>query len=65
MFSHEELKVGSIHGTVKGTTALCSQRVQTIDDHLYNIYGQRYILYRKTKKFQDTINKKCSRLRSL
>jgi hypothetical protein len=64
MFSHDELKAGSIHGTVKGTTALCPQRVHVIDEHLYNIYGQRYTLYRQTKKFQDTINKKCCRLRS-
>jgi len=39
MFSHDELKAGSIHGTVKGTTALCPQRVQTIDEHLYKAYG--------------------------
>ncbi|CAF3825263.1 unnamed protein product, partial [Rotaria sp. Silwood1] len=27
MFSREELKAGSIGGTVKGTKALCPQRV--------------------------------------
>ncbi|CAF2854656.1 unnamed protein product [Rotaria sp. Silwood2] len=64
MFSKEELKEGSINGTVKGTKALCPQRIHTIDEHIYNIYGQRYISYRQTKKFQNTINKKCSRLRS-
>ena len=65
MFSREELKLSSINGTVKGTQSLCSKRVHVIDEHLYNIYGQRYTLYRQTKKFQDTINKKCCRLRSL
>ena len=65
MFSRKELKLSSINGTVKGTQPLCPQRVHVIDEHLYNIYGQQYILYRQTKKFQDTINKKCCRLRSL
>ncbi|CAF1151255.1 unnamed protein product, partial [Didymodactylos carnosus] len=64
LFSNEELKLSSIHGSVQGTKVLCLQRVHTIDEHMYNIYGQRYITYRQTKKFKDTINKKCCRLRS-
>ncbi|CAF0966140.1 unnamed protein product [Didymodactylos carnosus] len=63
IFSNEELRESSINGTVKGTKSLCPQRVHTIDQHMYNIYGQRYSTYRQTKKFKDTINKKCCRLR--
>ncbi|CAF1470959.1 unnamed protein product, partial [Didymodactylos carnosus] len=62
IFSNKE--VSSIHGTVKGTKPLCPQRVHAIDQHMYNIYSQRYSTYEQTKKFKDTINKKCCRLRA-
>ncbi|CAF1203016.1 unnamed protein product [Didymodactylos carnosus] len=58
IFSNEELRESSINGTVKGTKPLCPQRVHTIDQHMYNIYGQRSKMVKGYSTAIDTAEKR-------